>query len=74
LNIVLKDDIPVYQRAHRLAISEQREIDIQINKWLSEGIIQTFYSDYASPIVLIKKKDGSTRICVVFRKLKIIKR
>jgi len=72
---VLKDDIPIYQRARRLAMSEQREVDIQINKWLNEGIIQTSCSDYASPIVLIKKKDGSTRIYVDFRKLneKIIK-
>jgi len=72
---VLKDDIPIYQRARRLAMSEQREVDIQINKWLNEDIIQTCCSDYASPIVLVKKKDGSTRICVDFRKLneKIIK-
>jgi len=56
-------------------MSEQREIHIEINKWLSKGIIQTSCSDYASPIVLVKKKDGSTRICVDFRKLneKIIK-
>jgi len=32
LNIILKDDIPVYQRARRLAMSKQREVDIQINK------------------------------------------
>lgn len=40
LNIVLKDEIPVYQRARRLAISEQRTLDKQIHRWLDEGIIQ----------------------------------
>lgn len=32
LNIVLKDEIPVYQRARRLAVSEQEEVDKQIRK------------------------------------------
>lgn len=75
LNIVLKDETPVYQRARRLAVSEQRVLDEQIHKWLDEGIIQQSHSDYASPVVLVKKKDGTTKICIDFRKLnkKIVK-
>lgn len=75
LNIVLKDDVPVYQRARRLAMSKQKEVDVQIQKWLDNGIIQPSLSDYASPIVLVRKKDGTVRLCVDFRKLneKVIK-
>ncbi|XP_029178535.1 uncharacterized protein K02A2.6-like [Nylanderia fulva] len=75
LNIVLKDETPVYQRARRLAVPEQRTLDEQIHRWLDEGIVQQSYSDYASPVVLVKKKNGATRVCVDYRKLneKIIK-
>lgn len=39
------------------------------------GIVRPCFSDYASPIVLVNKKDGTKRICVDYRKLneKIIK-
>ena len=36
---------------------------------LSLGIIQESNSPFASPIVIVKKKDGSDRICVDYRKL-----
>ena len=38
---------------------------------LDLGIIQTSTSSYASPIVIVKKKDGSNQICVDYRKLKV---
>ena len=75
MNIILSDDIPVYQRPRKLAPEEKVEVDKQIAVWLEEGIVQPSHSDYASPIVLVKKKNGSTRICVDYRQLnrKIIK-
>lgn len=75
MSIVLKDDEPVYQRARRLAMPEKESVNAQINEWLHEGVIRPSLSDYASPIVLTKKKDGSARLCVDYRLLnrKIIK-
>lgn len=40
-----------------------------MNIWIEEGIIRPSTSGYASPIVLVRKKDGSARVCVDFRKL-----
>jgi len=56
MNIVVKDDIPVTQSARRLSALEKAEVEAQIRVWLEEEIIRPSYSDYASPIVLAKKK------------------
>ncbi|XP_045503832.1 uncharacterized protein LOC123700633 isoform X1 [Colias croceus] len=58
LKILLTDDIPVYQNPRRLSPLELNIVDKQIKEWLDEGIIKTSKSDYASPIVLAKKKNG----------------
>lgn len=75
LNLVLKDDIPVYERARRLAPIERDQVNDIIQKWLREGIIRPSTSEYASPVVIVKKRDGTIRLCIDYRKLnrKIIK-
>ncbi|GFV55503.1 retrovirus-related Pol polyprotein from transposon 412 [Trichonephila clavipes] len=69
MNIILKDDIPVCQRARRLSCSEKLQVNDQIDDWLQKGIIKESVSDYCSPIVLCKKKDGNLRICIDYRKI-----
>lgn len=75
LKIVLKDDVPVAQRPRRLALAEQKIVEKQVKEWMEEGIVQVSFSEYSSPLVLVKKKDGSFRVCVDYRSLnkKIIK-
>lgn len=67
--IVLKSDKPVVRRPRRLAPSEKKEVDELMELWTSEGIIKPSISEYASPIVVVRKKDGSIRVCVDFREL-----
>lgn len=73
--IVLKDDERVYHNPRRLAQSEKQIVEQQISDWLKEGIIAPSTSEYASPILLTKKKDGTMRLCVDYRRLnqKIVK-
>ncbi|GFW19413.1 retrovirus-related Pol polyprotein from transposon 17.6 [Trichonephila clavipes] len=69
MRIILKDEEPVCQHPRRLAFTEKQEVNKQIEEWLNEGIIRPSSAEYASPIVMVKKKDGSSRMCIDYRKL-----
>lgn len=45
------------------------EIDKQLEEWESQGKISLSQSEWASNIVMVKKKDGSLRFCVDYRQL-----
>lgn len=62
IQIILSEDSPVYQCPRRLVPKEKADIDKQVDKWLVEGIIWLSCSDYASPILLVPKKDGSLQL------------
>lgn len=53
---------------HYLAM-QKTIIEVLIEDMLSRGIIQTSASPFASPVVLVKKKDGGWRLCVDYRAL-----
>ena len=40
-----------------------------LNKMFQRGVVKCSTSPWASPVVLVEKKDGSTRFCVDFRKI-----
>uniref|UniRef100_A0A8P4FZU9 ribonuclease H n=2 Tax=Dicentrarchus labrax TaxID=13489 RepID=A0A8P4FZU9_DICLA len=68
-DIPLVDDTPVRQRHRRIPPSEYEVVKEHINRLLSSQIIRESSSPYASPIVLVRKKDGSMRMCVDYRLL-----
>lgn len=67
--IPLLDDIPVQQRYRRIPPSEYEIVRAHINQLLESQVIRESCSPYASPVVLVKKKDGSLRMCVDYRQL-----
>ncbi|GFX89896.1 hypothetical protein TNCV_1535431 [Trichonephila clavipes] len=69
MRIILKDEEPVCQHPRRLAFTERQEVNKLIEEWLNKGIIRPSSSEYASPIVMVKKKDGSSRMCIDYRNL-----
>ncbi|KAL7870478.1 hypothetical protein SRHO_G00079750 [Serrasalmus rhombeus] len=67
--IPLLDDVPVRQRHRRIPPTEYEVVKSHINQLLEAQVIRESSSPYASPIVLVKKKDGSLRMCVDYRQL-----
>lgn len=68
-DIPLIDDTPVRQRYRRIPPSEYEMVKMHINQLLSAQVIRESSSPFASPIVLVRKKDGSLRLCVDYRQL-----
>lgn len=60
---------PIKQRYYPVSPVMQGHIDAEVNKLLQEDIIERSTSPWSSPIVLVKKKNGSFRFCVDYRKL-----
>lgn len=69
LTLNLTDELPIAQRPRRLAYIEQQFVEDQIQEWLRDGIIRESNSNFASPIVLAKKKCGKFRLCIDYRKI-----
>jgi hypothetical protein len=67
--IRLTDDKPFKQAVRRVPFALRDEFKAIIDDMLSSGIIRPSESPYASPTVLVRKRDGSMRVCVDFRKL-----
>src|SRR6267154_647706 len=65
------DTPPIRQRAYRPSPQAREEISNQTQDMLKNGIIIPSESPWASPCVLVKKKDGTMRFCVDFRKLNL---
>ena len=63
------DAQPIRQRARRLPIQQRKEEQALIKEMLDRQVITPSSSPWASGIVLVKKKDGSWRFCVDYRRL-----
>lgn len=54
--ITLTTDKPVYRQPYRLSHCEQEIVKSKVSELLEAGIIKESESNYASPVILVKKK------------------
>ncbi|GJS70172.1 putative reverse transcriptase domain-containing protein [Tanacetum coccineum] len=60
---------PVARAPYRLAPSEMKELSVQLQELLEKGFIRPSSSPWGAPVLFVKKKDGSFRMCIDYREL-----
>lgn len=69
MTIELNSKQPVVYRPYRLSHKERGDVREMVNEMLEAGIVRDSVSEYASPIILVRKKDGKMRMCIDYRML-----
>ena len=67
--IITTDDIPVKVPHRRVPPQHWEEVRDYLKRALDTGVIRESSSPYASPVVIVRKKDNSMRLCVDYRQL-----
>ena len=58
---------PIKQPPWRAPLGQEEIVQEELDKMLRLGVIEPSSSAWASPVVLVKKKDGSVRFCIDYR-------
>ncbi|GKF09291.1 putative reverse transcriptase domain-containing protein [Tanacetum coccineum] len=61
---------PIVRAPYRLAPSEMTELAEQLQELTDKGFIRPSSSPWGAPVLFVKKKDGSFRMCIDYRELK----
>ncbi|KAD4586602.1 hypothetical protein E3N88_24203 [Mikania micrantha] len=60
---------PIARAPYRLAPSEMQELSNQLQELLDKGFIRPSFSPWGAPVLFVKKKDGTFRMCIDYREL-----
>ena len=68
--IELAPGVQAVSRApYRMAPAELKELKIQLQELLDLGFIRPSFSPWGAPVLFVKKKDGTLRMCIDYREL-----
>jgi hypothetical protein len=60
---------PVSKAPYRMSTPELKELQLQLEELLKKGYICPSVSPWGAPVLFVKKKDGTLRLCIDFRQL-----
>ncbi|GJS00646.1 putative reverse transcriptase domain-containing protein [Tanacetum coccineum] len=60
---------PIAKSPYRLAPSEMQELFGQLQELQDKGYVRPSHSSWGAPVLFVKKKDGSFRMCINYREL-----
>ena len=52
-----------------MAPAELKELKVQIEEMVNKGFVRPSTSPWGAPVLFVKKKDGSMRLCIDYREL-----
>ncbi|GJT79828.1 hypothetical protein Tco_1054170 [Tanacetum coccineum] len=61
--------VPIARAPYRLAPSEMKEFSVHLQELLEKGFIRPSLSPWGAPVLFVKKKDGSFRMCIDYHEL-----
>ncbi|KAL0549604.1 hypothetical protein IC582_014090 [Cucumis melo] len=61
--------VPISRAPYRMAPAELKELKVQLQKLLDKGFIRPSVSPWGAPVLFVKKKDGSMRLCIDYSEL-----
>ena len=67
---LVSDTRPISRAPYRMAPPELKELKAQLQELLDKGFIKPNVSPWGVPVLFVKKKDGTMRLCVDYRQLK----
>jgi hypothetical protein len=62
------------QRLNTLSHAERAELNRQLKDAVEAGLVRPSYSEFGSPILVVRKADGSLRLCIDYRGLNEVTR
>ena len=60
---------PISLTPYRMAPAELRELKTQLQELVDKGFIQPSISPWGAPVLFVRKKDGTLRLCIDYRQL-----
>jgi len=63
---------PIAKRPYRMSADELKELKKQLGELLEKGFIRPSASPWGSPVLFVKKKDGTMRMCIDYRNLNAV--
>ncbi|KAM2897602.1 hypothetical protein COP2_007226 [Malus domestica] len=60
---------PISLTPYRMAPAELRKLKVQLQELVDKGFIQPSTSPWGTPVLFVKKKDGTLRLCIDYRQL-----
>ena len=60
---------PISREPYKMTTHELEELKVQLEELLEKGHIRPSVSPWGAPVIFVKKKDGSLRLCIDYRQL-----
>ena len=66
---VVQGTTPIPRTPYRMAPTELKELKTQLQELLDKGFIRPSVSPWGAPVLFVKKKDGTLRMCIDYRQI-----